>query len=121
MKKSTENDPMRISHMLDFARKLVEYTAAKSRDDLEPYGVLALALTHLIELFGESASQVSDETRATHPQIPWRIIVDTRNRVIHGYIDVDLDQIWVTATEDIPPLIPELEAILSVDDSGKSK
>ncbi len=121
MKRSRENDPARISHLLDFARKLAEYTAGQSRTDLEPYGLLALALTHLIELFGEAASQGSDETRAIYPQIPWRVIVDTRNRVIHGYIDVDLDQIWVTAIEDIPPFIPELETILSADDSSRSR
>jgi uncharacterized protein with HEPN domain len=46
------------------------------------------------------------------PTLPWSAIVGMRNRLIHGYHDVDLDVVWVTLTDDLPPLIAQLEAVL---------
>jgi uncharacterized protein with HEPN domain len=42
------------------------------------------------------------ETRAAHAAIPWREIAGTRDRLIHGYFDVDLDVVWAIATGDLP-------------------
>lgn len=73
---------------------------------------LALALTHLIEIVGEAASQVPREVQSQYPQIPWAKVVGTRNRLIHGYGFVDYKILWDTIVQDLPPLILELEQIL---------
>ncbi|MEZ4668136.1 MAG: DUF86 domain-containing protein [Anaerolineae bacterium] len=112
MKKSPENDPVRIRHMLDAAQKIVKHTAGKSRVDLDTDEVLALAVVRLIEIVGEAATQVTDETRAQYPQIQWQDIADMRHRVIHGYFNIELDIVWNTVVGNIPPLIVALEAIL---------
>jgi len=70
---------------------------------------LTFALVRLLEIVGEAAKNISEETRQKHPQIPWREIAGTRNRLIHGYFDVDLDIIWQIMTYDLPSLISELE------------
>ena len=66
----------------------------------------------LLEIIGEAAKQVTTETRTAHPEIPWREIAGTRDRLIHGYFDVDLDVVWSIATGDLPGLVESLESML---------
>jgi uncharacterized protein with HEPN domain len=77
--------------------------------------MLTLSLVKCVEIIGEAAGRISDEVRAGHPQIPWRDIVGMRHHLIHAYYDVNLDIVWQTVTEDLPPLIPSLESILAED------
>jgi len=108
----SEDDSIRLRHMLDYALKAVQFTKTRSRTDLDTDEVLALATIHLIEVIGEAAKAVSEELRQRHPEIPWGLISGTRNRLAHGYIDVDLDIIWAIVTKDLPPLIASLRHIL---------
>lgn len=55
---------------------------------------------------------MSPELRAPNPHIPWQIAADTRDRLTHGYDRVDYAVIWSTVTDDLPPLVPGLEAVL---------
>ena len=64
---------------------------------------------------GEAAVAVSSELREKYPQIPWSGIVGMRNRLIHGYYDINLDIVWKTVKEDIPPLKVELEKIIEYE------
>ena len=70
--------------------------------------MLLFALVHAIEIFGEAASKLSPETRAAAPEIPWSAIISMRNRLIHGYFDVDTTIVWQTATVEVPALAPVL-------------
>ena len=97
-------DIVRIKHMLDAASKASEFVKGKSRDDLDSDEKLALALVRLIEIFGEAANALSEAFREKHPDVPWRSIIGTRNRLIHGYFDVDLDIIWNIVSKDLPTL-----------------
>ena len=65
-----------------------------------------------VEIIGEAARRVSQETRDKHPQIPWREMTSMRNLVIHEYDVVDINQVWDTAQNKIPPLIEELAKIV---------
>jgi len=80
--------------------------------------VLALAIVHLVEIIGEAARTISGEFRERYPEVPRDLISGTRNRLAHGYIDVDLDIIWTIVTKDLPPLIEELERILEEEGGG---
>ncbi len=71
-----------------------------------------LANLKAVETVGEAASRVRSETIAAHPNIPWRQIVGMRNRLVHGYFDVNLRRLWETVQQDIPRLIQQLEAIV---------
>ena len=112
MNESHKNDVVRLRHMLDAARKALQFVDGKSRDSLNNDDMLVFALVRAIEIVGEAAAQISDAYRNTNPQIPWRVIVAMRNRVIHAYFDVDLDIVWDTATMNLPPLVVELEKLL---------
>jgi len=74
--------------------------------------MLTLSIVKSVELIGEAASRISKECRDTHPEIPWNDIVAMRNRLIHVYFDIDLDRVWDTVTDDLPPLISALEKII---------
>lgn len=109
----SRRDPqVRLKHMLDYAREAVEMAKGNDAEELDKDRKLALALTHLVELIGEAASQVPQEVRDQYPNIPWPKVVGMRNRLIHGYDFVDYAILWDTITDDLPPLITELERII---------
>lgn len=64
-----------------------------------------------IEVIGEAASKISEATRIDAPEIPWVAIVAMRNRLIHGYFDIDPDIVWATVNDEIPALLPLLQAL----------
>lgn len=113
-----------IQHMRDAARKAVDFVAGQTRSSLDSDEMLSLALVRLLEVLGEASRNVDQLTKSSFPDIPWRQIAAVRNRLIHGYFDVDLDIVWTIVTTDLPYLIPQLEAILesssSTDDPERS-
>ncbi len=98
--------------MLDAAQKAVAFTEDRTRDDLDPDEMLTLAIVRLLEIIGEASKNVSDSLKAASPEIPWQQIAGTRNRLIHGYFDVDLDIIWQIISVDLPPLISRLAELI---------
>ncbi len=109
----SKNDPfVRLHHMLDYAQEAVSMVRDKTAAELSKDRQLALALTRLVELIGEAASQVPHSVQAQYSQIPWPKVIATRHRLIHGYDFVDYDILWDTITQDLPPLISELEKII---------
>jgi uncharacterized protein with HEPN domain len=71
--------------------------------------MLLFAIVRAIEVIGEAASKVTAETQAASPGIPWASIVGMRNRLAHGYFEIDLDVVWKTVTEAVPPLHSSLK------------
>ena len=106
-------DAIRLRHMLEAAREATHFVTGRTREDLQHNRMFSFALVHSIEIIGEAASQVSPESRAACPNLPWPEIIGMRNRLIHAYFDIDLDRVWETVSDDLPPLITELEKILS--------
>ncbi|MCA9922757.1 MAG: DUF86 domain-containing protein [Anaerolineales bacterium] len=104
-------DPTRLKHMLDASKKAVAFTQNRKRSDLNSDEVLALAIIRLLEIIGEAAKAVSTELKVQYPKIPWRQIAGTRDRLIHGYFNVDMDIVWTIVTKDLPDLIQNLEKI----------
>lgn len=107
-----ERDHESVRHMLDHAREAIQLAEGRRRPDLERDRMLQLSLIRLVEVVGEAASRVSPAFRDSHPQIPWGMIVATRNRLIHGYDFLDNDVLWETVAEDLPALVAELERAL---------
>lgn len=100
-----------LDDMIDFAGKVLAYT-----DGLDQAGFVASGLTYdatlrNLELIGEAATHIPDEIRDGHPEIPWRMIIATRNRLIHGYLGIDDDTLWSIIRDDVPELLPLLKAL----------
>ncbi len=109
---SLSDEVTRLRHMLDAAREAIDFTRGKSRASLGADRGLQLILTRLLEIIGEAASKIPQEWRERYPSISWSSAVAIRNRLIHGYEDVDLDIVWQTVTEDLPQVIEILEKAL---------
>jgi len=107
------DDIIRVRHMLDAAREALSFAANKEREDLDDDRMLVLSLVKLIEIIGEAASKVTDDTKKKYAEIPWSNITAMRNRLIHVYFDIDLDRVWDTIVDDLPPLIDSLEKQIS--------
>jgi uncharacterized protein with HEPN domain len=109
---SQHSDEVRFRHMLDHAREALGMVQGKYRSDLDNNRMLELSLVRLVEIIGEAAARVGTESREKYSSVPWLQIVGMRNRLVHGYDAVDLDVLWDTIIDDLPPLITELEKIL---------
>jgi len=105
---SRRDDEVRLGHMLDHAVEAVEMCRACTRADLDSDRKLNLALVRLIEVVGEAANRVSEETQRRIASIPWPEVVGMRNRLIHGYDEVDFDILWDTIQIELPALIAAL-------------
>jgi len=106
------DDSISVKHALEAARKAVDFSEGHGREDLDFDEKLALSIVRLLEIIGEAANSVSEEYRMKHPDVPWKKMVALRNRLIHGYFDVNHDIVWDTVRSDLPPLIKALEALL---------
>lgn len=98
-----------VRHMLDHAREALAMVEGRTREDLDRDRQLELALTRLLEIVGEAANRVPEEVRTRYPTVPWRYVVDFRNRLIHGYDSVDLDIVWSIVRTDLPDLVRALD------------
>jgi uncharacterized protein with HEPN domain len=107
-----KDDLIYVGHMLETSRDVVGRVAGIDRDAFDRDDNLRLALTHLVQTIGEAARRVSDEFRASHPEIPWSVIVGMRHKLVHDYIHVDYVLVWETVIKDIPNLVTQLEAIV---------
>jgi uncharacterized protein with HEPN domain len=106
------DDRVRILHMIDAAESLEQFTTGRERADLESDRMQLFAIIRAIEVIGEAGSKVTSEIKNDAPDIPGIAIVGMRNRLIHGYFDVDSDVVWKTVTEEIPALLRSLKALV---------
>jgi len=70
------------------------------------------AILHQLMVMGEAAKRLSVEFRVSHAEVPWALIAGMRDKLIHGYDIVDLEQVWQTVIEDVPELLSLIEPLL---------
>ena len=108
-----------VRDMLDACERCLNYTSGMDQaaflGDRRTYD----ATIRNVEILGEAANRVPPDVRANHPDIPWRDIIDTRNRLIHGYEAVDESVFWLIVHDDIPELMPKLRAILDATQAAR--
>jgi len=104
-----------LNDMTDFASKVLSYTEGMEQDEFVESALTYDATLRNLELIGEAATHIPDEIRASHPEIPWRMIIATRNRLIHGYLGIDNDTLWSIIRDDIPELLSKLRAFTAED------
>ncbi len=110
----SRRDPLiALRQMRDHAREAIELVRNRPRRELDADRVFGLALVRLLEIVGEAAARVGEQQRERWPSIPWKPIVGLRNRLIHGYDEVDFDVVWSVVVTDLPALVRELEAVLT--------
>ena len=107
-----------VQDMIEFAEKVQAYTEGMDKEAFISEGRTYDATLRNIELVGEAATHVPGHVREEHPQIEWRRIVATRNRVAHGYLGIDDDVVWDIVQTDVPDMLARLHRLL---DSAKRR
>ena len=109
----SRRDPLvAIHHIHDYGREALEMVEGRSRRDLDTDRMFELALVRLVEVVGEASSRVPTSFRARYSDVPWRQAVDLRNRLIHGYDQVDYDIVWDIIQTHLPEMVARMEEIL---------
>ena len=109
------DDKIRIRHMIDAAEEALSFVSDISEREFDKSRMLILSVIKEIEIIGEAASKISEETRIRYSNIPWQDIVGMRNKLIHGYFDVNSKLVWNTIKNDLPLLIISLKEILIIN------
>lgn len=105
-------DEERLAGILEAARKIAVRTA-RGRAAFDADEDTQIVLLHLVQVIGEVAAGLSDGFIAQHPEVPWRQIIATRDRVVHGCFEIDPDTLWDVAVIDVPQLAGQVLAIQS--------
>jgi len=113
---SDRDDVVFLGHMLDLAHKAVAKVEGVSREDSDADEDLRMVSAHLIQVIGEAASRVSEETKLGQPKIPWKEIVGMRHRIVHDSMNVDYDMVWDVLRNKLPPQIRSLSPLVPSDD-----
>ena len=100
-----------LDEMLDSIHLIRNYTQDLSYETFAAQQVLQDAVILRIAILGEAASHLREADRAHWTTVPWRVITDMRNRLIHGYFAVRLDLVWQVITVDLPTLESQLRSI----------
>ena len=112
-----QRDPERLLDMLTVARRITRRLYEVDRLEFDDDEDLQIVVVHLIQIIGEAASNVSDEFRATHADIPWHEIVSMRHRIVHDYLNINIAKVWETARQDIPTLIALIEPLIPPEEA----
>jgi uncharacterized protein with HEPN domain len=74
------------------------------------------AVLHQLLVLGEAVKRLSEPFRAQRPDVPWKAMAGMRDKLIHEYDDIDLDEVWKTVTTEIPRLLAILEPLVSEEE-----
>ena len=105
-----------VEDMIGFCERVRDYTAGMDQAAFVASPMPYDATLRNLELIGEAATQIPESVRDAHPEIPWRTIIGTRNRLIHGYLGINSDIVWDIVCNDVPALLPALRSMLETTD-----
>lgn len=106
------DDEAYLLDMLLAARDGLRFTTGLTFAQFEGSRLQQYAVLKAIEIIGEAAAHISAETKKTHADLPWTDIIGMRNRLVHGYFDVNIVRVWETVQDDLPRLISQIEPLV---------
>ena len=97
--------------MITFAENVVSYCDGFDQERFINSGITYDATLRNLELIGEAATHIPQEVRDQYAAIPWRMMIATRNKLIHGDLGIDNDTLWRVIQTDVPELLNQLQKI----------
>jgi len=94
------------------ARLILDFKRGMNRNNFDADLKTQSAVLHQLLVIGEAVKRLSRPFRQSNPDIPWSLIAGMRDRLIHGYDIVDMDEVWHTITVDIPGLLSNVEPLI---------
>lgn len=107
-----------VDDMIAFADAVLAYTDGLDRESFVRSRLNYDATLRNLELIGEAAGHIPEAARNLAPDIPWRQVVATRNRLIHGYLGIDNDTLWSIIQDDVPSLLKNLRRLKMLADAS---
>lgn len=107
-----------LRQIQDAARRLQLIVAGKTLEQLLADWQATAALERFLEIVGEGVKRLPLEIRSRYPAVPWKEIAGTRDRLSHGYDDVDHQVLWNAVHQDVPALLGTVAQMLKDLDSG---
>jgi uncharacterized protein with HEPN domain len=112
--------PHDLDYLLDIliaARKVQRFTEGVIWEAFAVDEQLQYAIVKLIEIAGEAAGKITPPMRDAHPEIPWRDMINMRNRLIHEYARINLAIVWDVVQNDVPRLISFIEPLVPPEEA----
>jgi uncharacterized protein with HEPN domain len=106
------DDRERLLDILEALEKIEQHRTSQ-KSDFDSDEMLQVWVVHYLQIIGEAASRITPSLRDRHPEIPWGKIIGTRQVLVHGYFDIDLDIVWATVEEDLPRLTIQIRNLIS--------
>ncbi|MCY2988455.1 MAG: DUF86 domain-containing protein [Planctomycetota bacterium] len=94
------------------AQKALEFVEGIAYEDFLGDDKTVYAVVRALEILGEATKRIPPEIRDRHPEVPWRSMAGIRDKLVHDYVSVNLEVVWKTVTEDLPPLLPLVQRVL---------
>ena len=107
---SSQSEPGYIKDIVDAAERAQEFIARVDFADFTDDAKTVYATIRALEVLGEAANRIQAGYQQMHPGIPWRNMINMRNRLIHNYDNIDLRIVWAVVVHDLFPLIANLGA-----------
>lgn len=108
-----KESPPYLEHILEAIGLIEQFTLNMTSNDFRNDVKTFNAVIRQLEVIGEASSHLVDEFKKSHPEIPWRIIIATRNKLIHEYWNIDPDTIWLILMNNLPELKKQIQAALA--------
>ena len=108
-------DTATLKDLVTACSLVMSFVNGACRSDLDHNRQMLSACCYQIAVIGEAVKRLSPTTRLNHPEVPWRDIAGMRDRLIHGYDSVDKEELWRTATVDVPALLEKIRSFQTVE------
>ena len=109
-----KGDPVYLSLILDSIERIEEYTEGMEKENFSSNNLVQDGTIRQIEIIGEATKNLSKDLRKRYLQVPWNDIAGMRDRLIHHYFGINLEDVWHTVKVDIPVLKDEILVILDI-------
>ena len=103
-----------LKNIRDKAEEAMKYCDGFSKEDFLKNEMMQSAVILKLIVIGEEANKLPDEIKSSI-NLPWRKIIGLRNMAVHEYFDIEMSQIWKTVQDDLPTLLKEINAYLSIN------
>ena len=119
MKRDTDGDRVLLAHMRECLQRIEEYTGG-GHAGFASSRLVQDAVIRNLQTLAESSQRLSDAIKASEPQIPWRSLAGFRNVIVHGYLGVDIEAVWLVVAQDLPALGAAIERMATATGSPPS-